>query len=935
MAIDITAHDIIIDESAGLTDNDIDPSDPLYSTNTTLQYLLNLGTALEVAFKEDFVVASADPGETITSVVLAQDSSGTAFSPTDGAVTGIRTVDGNYVWLFQDPNNADVVIGVIGTSDPTSVGEPDPLLDPLAFSFALDGDADLYLVQYVALMNPDPDNADVDLIDLDQLVYASVTGTSVLNFSSLGDAPPGHNKWYILDADTASTQKILVTAHDNGVQAEVNVSTQGLGVSSQDVRFGRELQIDLINGGTQSAGKNFTNTPTAPNYTDHIETVSTAGFSISQSTPTHTVADIEVHAYNNDDNAKGATLPGDDNDAEVNIASVTFKLNGVVTDAATLGITVDYTNLGVILHNVGEGVTVDFTADATFDRFTIKNIDEQKDYFDVKEVHFGTDQTNVASAEVGSLINFDDDGPSIVPSGNDVPTLVVGDSDFVIDDSTSFAALFTPNFGVDGPAATDDVTYTLDVLGGGSNVASGVFDTLSGLEVLLNVVGGDIVGTAGTDEVFRISVDADGNVTLDQSRAVVHGDPTDPVEADTPVILAANLVSLTATATDGDGDSAHTSVDIGGAFTFEDTGPAIAVENATGDYDSGAHGTWTHDPGADGFNLLGVTLDDYTIDSNPTVTSGLSLTPDAADPYTFTGSIHDDFNGDGTAEDVDFTLTFDPVNGTYDLDVDTPPGTITTFDTTQGSLKAGGPDAVQTLQFPPTGHDGDVIFFSNLVTAPLENGAGSFPNDIEDLVNNDPTEATLEGYGATSLINSSSKMNVSTSGIGVNNNNLDGKSGGTPLFAGTSITSGDESFVVNPQQDVDKVTVYIDNSVGGYNPATEDLYYIVYYTDGTVSGPTDVTAGMLSNAPRHDPLIPDVAEGGKYFEIDGGAKQIEAVQLIMGVGTVKIPVIQFSLEQESNPAPLDLDFTANLVDGDNDSFTDTFSVHVDAPDGII
>ncbi|WP_210236494.1 hypothetical protein, partial [Mesorhizobium sp. M3A.F.Ca.ET.201.01.1.1] len=133
----------------------------------------------------------------------------------------------------------------------------------------------------------------------------------------------------------------------------------------------------------------------------------------------------------------------------------------------------------------------------------------------------------------------------------------------------------------------------------------------------------------------------------------------------------------------------------------------------------------------------------------------------------------------------------------------------------------------------------------------------------------------------------------------------------------------------NPEEDVDKVTVYIDNSVGGYNPATEDLYYIVYYTDGTVSAITDVTAGMLHNAPRHDPLIPDVAEGGKYFEIDGGTKQIEAVQLTMGVGTVKIPVIQFTIEQESNPAPLDMTFTANLIDGDNDSSPDTFSVHVD------
>ena len=83
--------------------------------------------------------------------------------------------------------------------------------------------------------------------------------------------------------------------------------------------------------------------------------------------------------------------------------------------------------------------------------------------------------------------------------------------------------------------------------------------------------------------------------------------------------------------------------------------------------------------------------------------------------------------------------------------------------------------------------------------------------------------------------------------IGVNNNNLNGASegAGTGTFAGTTITSGDESFIVNPETVVDSVTVFIDNSVSGYNPATEDLFYTVYYTDGTVSGPTDVTAAML------------------------------------------------------------------------------------------
>nr|WP_245277653.1 hypothetical protein [Mesorhizobium sp. L48C026A00] len=364
MALDIETQDIIIDETTGLQDDDIDPSVSPHSTNATLLYLLSLDdagglTSPEVAFQTDFVVASASAGETITSVVLAQNSDGDPFSTTDGVNSGIRTVDGNYVWLFQDPTDPNVVIGVIGTSDP--LVEPAET-GPLAFSFALiptsATNADLYTVEYVPLLHLDPTLPD-DQIDLTDKVFASVTGTSVVNFSQLGDAPPGHNNWYILDADVASPQKILVTAHDNGVQTEVNISTQGFGVASQDVRFGRELQIDLINGGTQSAGKNFTNAPIAPDYIDHIENVSSAGFSVSQSTPTNTVADIEIHAYNNDDNAEGAALPGDDNDAEINITGVTFKLNGVATTAAALGITVDLTGTGLILLDVGEGVTVD------------------------------------------------------------------------------------------------------------------------------------------------------------------------------------------------------------------------------------------------------------------------------------------------------------------------------------------------------------------------------------------------------------------------------------------------------------------------------------------------------------------------------------------------------------------------------------------------
>ncbi|MFB2601225.1 DUF5801 repeats-in-toxin domain-containing protein [Rhizobium phaseoli] len=580
MALDITTQDLVIDETSGLQDDDINPLLAPHGTNTTLQYMLSLDgsgglSPPEVAFQSNFVVASANAGETITSVVLAQNSSGTPFSKTDGVNSGIRTVDGNYVWLFQSATNANVVIGVIGTSNPLT--EPAET-GPLAFSLGLTGTGathDLYTVQYVPLLHPDATNPD-DRIDLTNKVFASVTGTSVVNFSQLGDAPSGHNNWYILDADAASPQKILVTAHDNGVQAEVNVSTQGLGVASQDVRFGRELQIDLITGGTQSAGKDFTNTPTAPDYGSHLENVSSAGFSVSQSTPTGTVADIEIHAYNNDDNVEGASFPTDDNDTEINITGVTFKLNGVTKTAAELGITVNLAGNGLILENVGEGVTVDFAtaggSGGTFDRFTIKNIDTEKDFFDVKEVHFGGEVSNAHNEEVGSFINFDDDGPTISATGSP-PNLTVDESILTTNASDDFSTFFTSNAGADG----DAIAYSLGISQAGS--ASGLTDTATGQSVLLFKEGASVVGRAGSAAgaiVFTVSVDAAGVVTLDQQRAIVHADATNPDDSRT--LAAANLVTLTATITDGDGDHAAATHNIGQNLNFEDDGPIIGVK---------------------------------------------------------------------------------------------------------------------------------------------------------------------------------------------------------------------------------------------------------------------------------------------------------------------------------------------------------------------
>ena len=145
--------------------------------------------------------------------------------------------------------------------------------------------------------------------------------------------------------------------------------------------------------------------------------------------------------------------------------------------------------------------------------------------------------TASVTQDIGNAFKFEDAGPSIVLGEESAPELVVGDSDFSTNASGFFNTLFTGSFGNDGFKDSDDndiqdddaITYALGIIAG----PSGLVDTLTGDPVLLSLVGGIVFGKVGTDEVFRITVDANtGEVTLDQSRAVVQDDIADPIETD-------------------------------------------------------------------------------------------------------------------------------------------------------------------------------------------------------------------------------------------------------------------------------------------------------------------------------------------------------------------------------------------------------------------
>ncbi|WP_256207008.1 DUF5801 repeats-in-toxin domain-containing protein [Pseudomonas sp. ABFPK] len=520
-----------------------------------------------------------------------------------------------------------------------------------------------------------------------------------------------------------------------------------------------------------------------------------------------------------------------------------------------------------------------------------------------------------ATLNIGQNLVFKDDGPSISTTGTE-PVLTVDETDLTTNATQSFAANFTSAFGADGAGT---LTYALGVVAG----ASGLIDTATGEAVNLSLNGTVVEGRTATGNllVFTVSVASNGSVTLDQLRAIVHPDTSNPDDSKT--LTSDNLVTLTATKTDKDGDSAQATLNIGQNLVFHDDGPTLAFGNLIG---TGSilpqYGFWDSTIGADGLGATGLDISlvggQFTLvrPDNTTTTGTGTLTetspsPDANGAFHFTGTLTGDFDNNATTANttIDYTLTAF-ANGSYTLDLVQGFSSVTTLSSADGSLDAGGPDPVRTLLIPKTNDptipsaSEEIVFFSAKAlasTADIFTGIG--------LGAPDPTEASLQTNPLPSYIDPAA-MNVSTSGIGVANN----------LFQGdnlAAISAADESFVINPETLLTGMKVFIDNSVGGYNTATEDLYYRIYYADGTTSNLTEVNT-----------LTPEAGGQVSFLIQKEGSSLIDAVQLTMARGDIKIPVIEFIKETENLASDVKLQFSATLTDKDGDSASSTFDANL-------
>ena len=216
-----------------------------------------------------------------------------------------------------------------------------------------------------------------------------------------------------------------------------------------------------------------------------------------------------------------------------------------------------------------------------------------------------------ATLDLGKQVTFHDDGPTIALSGTasalsvDESGLPTGSTPSVAltTDTEHFAGAFSSTPGADGATTA----YTLAAHGatGTVGVDSGLINSATGNHVFLFVQGGEVVGREGLDATsaaggptdFTLSVttgtgtSADGDVTLTQLRAV-HENTADTgtggtvADSNEGISLdsVANLVTLTATITDADGDHEAATLDLGKQVTFHDdgpTGPTVTLGTAT------------------------------------------------------------------------------------------------------------------------------------------------------------------------------------------------------------------------------------------------------------------------------------------------------------------------------------------------------------------
>ncbi|GER17484.1 DUF5801 repeats-in-toxin domain-containing protein [Variovorax boronicumulans] len=636
-ALNLTAGSTVtLDESANLqnlaatpaaagdsNDNDISASSlpTAFSTRLTAQ---GVGTAINAALSGYNGTNTGTNAFTfsVTGTVTDMSFTDANGAPLNGLDSGLNTADGEDIFLYTDTTNNNVVYGKTALNVVVFAAYLEETGSPV-------NGAKIWTVQYEAMSNPDAANAD-DPIDLTDKVFVSVSQDTEFN---LADAPSGQNLFLMFTTGSPtivdgriSNVSIIATGKDpanqsganpNSTADDINISTGDtintskaggpttFGTNSQMITEQEGIRFTFVTGARADVtipnqDQNEADLESNIDFTGMFG-ARTADFDVVQ-LQSGKSAQVKISAFSTAAESGNSFIDGYAGDATVAITSVRVlnSVTGAVLETFSAGaegglsssLAISITGGVATITGVVAGQSIEYTTSADHNRVLIENgaalNASGNTHADFDIGGFRLLRSSTATAQIGSQMIFEDDGPSIAVADTAPPdALTVDESALATNASASFADNFssTPSYGADG-AGTVTSAYALSLKTSGAD--SGLDDVATGNSVFLFLnASGVVEGRQGTDAaaaatgdiVFTVSVNAAGTVTLDQVRAVVHPNTANPDDSKT--LAAADLIVLTRTDTitdrDGDPNTGSDFLNIGQALNFKDDGPSIAV----------------------------------------------------------------------------------------------------------------------------------------------------------------------------------------------------------------------------------------------------------------------------------------------------------------------------------------------------------------------
>ncbi|HTS41647.1 MAG TPA: DUF5801 repeats-in-toxin domain-containing protein, partial [Xanthobacteraceae bacterium] len=240
--------------------------------------------------------------------------------------------------------------------------------------------------------------------------------------------------------------------------------------------------------------------------------------------------------------------------------------------------------------------------------------------------------------------------------------------------TTTLVSIAGSNAGADGLGSSTHLSLEV---AGGDGADSGL-TTTDGTAIHLFLVSGIVEGRVdgSGDVAFALSINDAGQVTLAQYQALHQNDPNNPNDA----VDLSGKINAVVTVTDGDGDIATNSVDIGGEIRFLDDAPAGAADT-----------DWAQN----GINAVGNVLADLTHNGAPSGTFADVADTLGADGF---GSISWAGEVGGVVAGTHGTLTVG-VNGDYTYAVNSGDAAVAAL--------PNGTSLTDTFNYTITDGDGD------------------------------------------------------------------------------------------------------------------------------------------------------------------------------------------------------------------------------------